>query len=93
MDNYTTNCIHYQVCQRSGCHNKCQCFEEKHKGEWVECTKSGMPLTEYGRMTGEKWYGFKCSRCNYIYKGNALVESPFCQKCGANMERSGKNDT
>lgn len=29
MDIYTTNCIHYQVCQRSGCHNKCQCFEER----------------------------------------------------------------
>jgi hypothetical protein len=55
------------------------------QGEWIECTKSGMPLTEYGRMTGEKWYGFKCSQCNFIYKGNALIESPYCQKCGAKM--------
>ncbi len=55
------------------------------QGKWIECTKSGMPLTEYGRMTGEKWYGFKCSQCNFIYKGNALVECPFCQKCGADM--------
>ena len=55
-------------------------------GKWIECTKSGMPLTEYGRMMGEKWYGFKCSRCKYIYKGNALVESPYCQECGAKMD-------
>jgi hypothetical protein len=57
----------------------------RQQGEWIECTKSGMPLTGYGRMMGEKWYGFKCSRCKFIYKGNALVESPFCQKCGADM--------
>lgn len=62
----------------------------ENKGEWIECTKSGMPLTEYGRMTGEKWYGFKCSRCKFIYKGNALIESPFCQKCGADMRRNTK---
>ncbi len=61
-------------------------LEERVQGEWIECTKSGMPLTEYGRMMGEKWYGFKCSRCKFIYKGNALVESPFCQKCGAKMQ-------
>lgn len=59
------------------------------QGKWIECTKSGMPLTEYGRMTGEKWYGFKCSLCNYIYKGNALIESPYCQKCGAAMRKGG----
>ena len=59
--------------------------DERPQGKWVECTKSGMPLTEYGRMTGEKWYGYKCSLCNFIYKGNALIESPFCQKCGADM--------
>lgn len=57
------------------------------KSEWIECTKSGMPLTEYGRMTGEKWYGFKCSQCNFIYKGNALIDSPFCQKCGADTRK------
>ena len=63
---------------------------ERPQGEWIECTKSGMPLTEYGRMTGEKWYGFKCSQCNFIYKGNALIESHFCQKCGAYMRKGGK---
>lgn len=31
MSNYTLNCIHYQVCQRSSCHTKCQYFEEKPK--------------------------------------------------------------
>lgn len=60
---------------------------ERAKGKWIECTKSGMPLTEYGRRTGEKWYGFKCSQCNFIYKGNALIDSPFCQKCGADMRK------
>jgi len=59
---------------------------ERPQGEWIACTKSGMPLTEYGRMMGEKWYGFKCSQCKFIYKGNALIESPFCQECGAQMK-------
>ena len=58
---------------------------EQPQGKWIECTKSGMPLTEYGRMTGEKWYGFKCSQCNFIYKGNALIESPFFLYFGATM--------
>ena len=31
MSNYTLNCIHYQVCQRSTCNTKCQYFEEKPK--------------------------------------------------------------
>lgn len=64
---------------------KMQSRNLRAKGKWIECTKSGMPLTEYGRRTGEKWYGFKCSQCNFIYKGNALIDSPFCQKCGADM--------
>lgn len=65
------------------------------QGEWIPCTKSGMPLTEQGRLSGEKWYGFKCSNpeCNYIYKGNALTESPFCQKCGADMRKGGAKPT
>lgn len=66
--------------------------DHRQQGEWIECTKSGMPLTEYGRMTGEKWYGFKCSRCKYIYKGNALIESPYCQKCGADMRKGGAEE-
>lgn len=58
---------------------------ERKPGKWIPCTKSGMPLTELGRREGGKWYGYKCSECNHIYKGNALTESPFCQKCGADM--------
>lgn len=57
----------------------------KH-GRWILCTKTGMPLTEYGRCQGEKWFGYKCSECNAIYKGNALMESPYCQRCGAKMD-------
>ena len=69
-------------------YNACKDMNERPQGEWIPCTKSGMPLTEQGRLSGEKWYGFKCSnpKCNYIYKGNALTESPFCQKCGADMK-------
>lgn len=54
-------------------------------GEWIPCTKGGLPLTELGRRERQKWYGYKCSKCNFIYKGNALTESPFCQNCGAKM--------
>ena len=57
----------------------------KH-GRWIPCIKTGMPLTEYGRCQGEKWFGYKCSECNAIYKGNALTESPYCQRCGAKMD-------
>jgi len=63
-------------------------IKSKH-GKWIPCTKEGMPLTEYGRMKGEKWYGYKCSKCNFIYKGNALIECNFCQKCGADMRMDG----
>ena len=56
------------------------------RGRWIACTKSCAPLTEFGRRQGEKWYGFKCSECYSIYKGNALTESPWCQKCGAKMD-------
>ena len=52
-------------------------------GEWIPCTKEGLPLTELGRKERQKWYGYKCSKCNFIYKGNAITESPFCQNCGA----------
>ena len=58
---------------------------EREKGKWIPCTKEGLPLLELMIREGGKWYGFKCSNCNSIYKGNALIESPFCQKCGADM--------
>ena len=54
-------------------------------GEWIACTKEGLPLTELGRKERQKWYGYKCPKCNFIYKGNALTESPFCQNCGEKM--------
>ena len=69
----------------TACCNLCTNKPVKH-GRWVPCTKTGMPLTEYGRHQGEKWFGYKCSECNMIYKGNALTESPYCQHCGAKMD-------
>ena len=60
--------------------------EPRRKGKWLPCNKQGLFLTELMRRQGAEWYGFKCSECNYIYKGNALTESPYCQKCGAKME-------
>ena len=59
---------------------------DRPKGEWIPCTKRGLPLTELGRRERQEWYGYKCSKCNFIYKGNALTESPFCQNCGADMK-------
>lgn len=58
--------------------------EVKH-GEWLPCNKNGLILTELTRQQGEKFYGYKCSNCNHIYHGNALIECSFCQKCGADM--------
>lgn len=55
-------------------------------GEWVPCTKQGLVLTELMRKESERWYGFKCNKCGYIYKGNALTESQYCQNCGAKMD-------
>ena len=63
---------------------------DRPRGEWIPCTKGGLPLTELGRRERQKWYGYKCSKCNFIYKGNALTESPFCQNCGARMEKIGE---
>ena len=55
----------------------------RKRGEWIPCTKEGISLTEQIRKEGAKWYGYKCSECGYIYKGNALREADYCQKCGA----------
>lgn len=55
-------------------------------GEWVPCTKNGLILNELIRAEDvAKWYGYKCSECNYIHKGNALVEYNYCPNCGADM--------
>ena len=54
-------------------------------GEWIPCTKTGLPLTEQLRRERAKWFGYKCSKCNDIYKGNALLECNYCQNCGAKM--------
>ena len=60
--------------------------EPQRIGRWIPCTKNGLPLSEMAYREGHKWYGYKCSNCNFIYKGNALTESPYCKKCGARME-------
>ena len=60
-------------------------------GEWWACTKEGLPLTDLQcRCEPKKWYGFKCSHCTFIYKGNALTQSPYCQNCGADMREGEK---
>lgn len=64
---------------------------EPKRGEWIPCSKEGLALTELMRREGRKWYGYKCSNCNFIYKGNALLEFNFCPNCGADMrEREGE---
>lgn len=68
------------------CGAKRQFEADRKEGEWIPCTKEGLPLTELGRKEKQKWYGYKCSKCNFIYKGNALTESPFCQNCGKKMK-------
>lgn len=67
-------------------------YADRPSGEWTPCTKNGLPLTELGRREGQKWYGYKCSECNFIYKGNALIESPFCQNCGCRMKGADDDD-
>ena len=59
--------------------------EEPKRGEWIPCTKSGLALTELMRREGQKWYGYRCSNCDHIYKGNALTDCNFCPNCGADM--------
>lgn len=59
-------------------------------GEWIPCAKSGLVLTELMRKEGLKWYGYKCSVCNYIRKGNALTEAIYCEHCGARMDGEGE---
>ena len=63
--------------------------ELKH-GKWIPCNRNGLILTELTRQQGVKFYGYKCSNCNYIYHGNALIECSFCQNCGADMREERK---
>ena len=65
-------------------------LQERPQGEWWPCTKEGLPLTEYlCKYEAQKWYGYKCSHCTFIYKGNALTQSPYCQKCGSDNRKKG----
>ena len=56
--------------------------------KWIPCDKKGLPITETSRKSGVKWYGYKCSECNFIYHGNALTQSPYCQNCGVELENT-----
>ena len=58
---------------------------ERKRGNWVACTKDGLYLTELMRKEGKTWYGYRCTDCNFIYKGNALKDFNFCPNCGAEM--------
>lgn len=55
-------------------------------GKWIPCAKSGLILTEQMRKEGIRWYGFKCSVCGFIRKGNAPREANYCECCGARMD-------
>lgn len=55
-------------------------------GKWIPCAKSGLILTEQMRKEGIRWYGFKCSACNFVRKGNAPREANYCECCGARMD-------
>lgn len=66
---------------------------ERMKGRWMPCAKNGLILTELMREEGvAKWYGYKCSKCNYIHKGNALIEYSYCPNCGADMRKEKTDD-
>ena len=55
-------------------------------GKWIPCAKSGLILTEQLRREGIRWYGFKCSVCNFVRKGNAPIEANYYECCGARMD-------
>ena len=55
-------------------------------GKWIPCAKSGLILTEQMRKEGIRWYGFKCSVCNFIRKGNAPRDARYCECCGSRMD-------
>lgn len=55
-------------------------------GKWIPCAKSGLILTEQMRKEGIRWYGFKCSACNFVRKGNAPRDANYCECCGARMD-------
>ena len=54
--------------------------------KWIPCAKSGLILTEQMRKEGIRWYGFKCSACNFVRKGNAPRDANYCECCGARMD-------
>ena len=59
--------------------------EPVRPGKWIPCAKSGLILTEQMRKEGIRWYGFKCSVCGFIRKGNAPRDANYCECCGARM--------
>lgn len=61
-------------------------------GKWIPCAKRGLILTEQMRKEGIRWYGFKCSACNFVRKGNAPREANYCECCGARMDAERKEE-
>ena len=60
--------------------------EPVRHAKWIPCAKSGLILTEQMRKEGIRWYGFKCSACNFVRKGNAPRDANYCECCGARMD-------
>ena len=60
--------------------------EPVRHAKWIPCAKSGLILTEQMRKEGIRWYGFKCSACNSVRKGNAPRDANYCECCGARMD-------
>ena len=61
---------------------------ESKIGEWIPCIKNGLIITELTRKEDVgRWYGYKCSKCNYIHKGDALIKYNYCPNCGTKMKK------
>ena len=80
MVNYTTDCIHYQVCLPS-CTNKCQLYEKaRPKGKWERIPDD----------TNTQRVVYKCSVCGRVidvyYRDDLNISYPFCH-CGADMQK------
>ena len=73
------------ICRYSEMPRTVDAVPVKH-GKWIPCAKNGLILTEQLRREGISWYGFKCSACNSVRKGNAFREANYCPNCGARMD-------
>lgn len=83
-------CIHYGVCVHR---RELNDFDVNHIYKCPDfINKSDITTVKRGIWVADDYMYYHCSECRYEYDEREYT-TPFCPGCGAEMERSNKNDS